>query len=100
MENIALDQPAWAAYPSTSSPASHIVHGNTTTRGDSGVGALPFLAVDLDNNVPVGTVSLLFVSSKWLSSTFDKCLRICLQLILVKDVPCKQENVLQKTVHL
>ena len=63
-DNIAFNQSAWASYPSSSLPASQAVDGDVMTSGHTGVGSWPFLAIDMASNLPVGMVTLRFVSSK------------------------------------
>ena len=64
-ENIAFNQPVWTPYTYSELPASQAVDRDTLTSGHTGYGPMPFLAVDLGSNVPVGTVSLRLVMSKW-----------------------------------
>ena len=56
--NIATDQTAWGSY-TTSAPPLNMVDGNLETYGSSGDGQWPFVALDLENNVPVGSLTFL-----------------------------------------
>ena len=61
---MALHKPVWTSNTVPSSPAIQAVDGDITTGANTGSAALPFLAVDLQNNMPVGTVSLQFALSE------------------------------------
>ena len=63
--NIALNQPALASIDSSVNPASHAVDDDLVTSGQTGPVPLPFLAVDMGSNIPVGFVSLRFAISTW-----------------------------------
>ena len=70
--NIALNQPAWASFDSQNFPASLAVDDDVSTIGHSGIVAMPFLAVDLGSNVPVGTASLRFAGSKRVNTALNR----------------------------
>ena len=61
---MALNKPAWTSTVVPSSPASQAVDGEEATYADTGSAVLPFLAVDLHSNVPIGIVALRFALSK------------------------------------
>ena len=61
---MALHKPAWASNTVPSSPPVQAVDGDKRTSANTGLAALPFLAVDLQSNIPVGTVALQFALSE------------------------------------
>ena len=61
---MALHKPAWTSNAVPSSPPGQAVDGDKTTSANTGPAALPFLAVDLQSNMPVGTVALQFALSE------------------------------------
>ena len=62
--NIALAQPAWSSFDLSTYPASQAVDNDVTTSSQACPDVLPFLALDLGSNVPVGFVSLRFAQSR------------------------------------
>ena len=63
-DNMALHKPAWTSNSVPSFPAIQAVDGDKTTSANTGSAALPFLAVDLQSNMPVGTIALRFALSE------------------------------------
>ena len=63
-DNMALNKPAWTSNTVPSSPAIQAVDGDIATSAITGSAVLPFLAVDLQSNMPVGTVASRFALSE------------------------------------
>ena len=58
--HIAWNQPTWSSFNSQLNPRSHAEDDDVTTSGETDSVPIPFLAVDLGRNVPIGFVSLRF----------------------------------------
>ena len=65
VDNMALNQPAWAPYDSPQDPARKAVDGNLVTFGYTGHSPNAFLAVDIGSLDIIGTISLNFDRCKY-----------------------------------
>ena len=69
--NIASYQAAWAAYASPDLP-SYVVDDEIGSYGSSGQGPWPFVAIDLEKNVPIGSLKLVIQQSMYIFSRLLK----------------------------